>query len=581
MSKGNRRSSRNTEPRQTRHSPRRSQRRAEPDLIAQIGAVLAEDDPLPLLALASSMLALIDPRGRNPFEPPVEAPDRHQLLESFLAVPLPEISALLAALAELSEEDLLRRRVRQEIAERAHPLPDWLGGLGRSVAASRAVELSHVLGDGDNLIVAVTLPGGRPLTAVIYIDHNLGTLVKDAFVLSAPLDDVLAQALASSADDPDMTARPLEPADARARITEAVELSAISFPPFETETWPACRRLVEWMTGLLPTGGTGYDQPEWSDSALEELARRFRASAYADGVHDPADLLSVLLRLGADYAPGDPLRMSPVTVELLLLDRIPRKIAAPVSDLAVAPGLLRAFVRFCHHERGIRASLTEQTLAAIDSLEPEYQQLIREDRPQSPAGLFAAMGALDEPTWDISDVMLDTLRHAVGGAAALDALVADPLPAEPFDWTAVPADIHGRVVEVLDLTDHCCAVLLDHEYRTACRRLLADVVAGDPEIFRRRGRADTAAAAVCWLVGKANSLFDRVPTSPKLAVKHLAEHFGIAGAGMSQRSGPLLRAIGKDPRGKELGAARYLTGPRRARIIADRDRYRAMGGGPR
>jgi hypothetical protein len=56
--------------------------------------------------------------------------------------------------------------------------------------------------------------------------------------------------------------------------------------------------------------------------------------------------------------------------------------------------VLRAFIRFCHRERGIRAELTTQTLAAVDEYEPGYQKLIRSPRPQGPAALLAAMGPL-------------------------------------------------------------------------------------------------------------------------------------------------------------------------------------------
>ncbi len=577
-------SKRNRRPRKAARRAR-PQRRDEPDLIADIAAALADDDPLPLLDLASGLLGVVDPRGRNPFGPPVEALDRDELVRTFLEVPLPETSALLAAMAGLSGDDVLRRRVQREIAERAHPLPRWLAELHRATAAARAIEVTDVLGDGDNLLVAVTLPGGHPLTAVVYVDHNLGTLVKDAFVLPEGLDGVLTQLVAASSDDPDLTARPLDPADARARITDAVRTGAMSLPPIETDTWPSARALVEWMTGLLPAGGTGYEWPEWDDAALDDLARRFRASPFAEGVDDPGDMLSTLLSFGADYAPGDPMRISPVVVELLLLDRIPRKVVAAVEDLAPAPDLLRAFIRYCHHERGIRPALTEQTLAAVDAYEPEYQELIRSDRPQGPAALLAAMGAFDdEPELDFPDLMLDTLRRTVGGAAALDALDAEPLPDEPFDWAGIPEDVHARVAEVLDLVDRCCTELLDVEYRTACRRLLADVAAGDPAVFRRRSRAATAAAALCWLIGKNNSLFDADPGTPKLAVKRLTGHLGVTGS-MSQRSEALMRAIGVDPHGhedpgdhghRELGSVRYLTGPRRAQILAHRDRFRAM-----
>ena len=60
---------------------------------------------------------------------------------------------------------------------------------------------------------------------------------------------------------------------------------------------------------------------------------------------------------------------------------------------------------------------------------------------------------------------------------------------------------------MLELTDACCDELLDVEYRTACRRLLARVAAGDPAVFRRRASSATAAAAICWIVGKDNDLF--------------------------------------------------------------------------
>ena len=114
---------------------------------------------------------------------------------------------------------------------------------------------------------------------------------------------------------------------------------------------------VSTLTSLLPDGGTGYERPEWPDEAVDDLARRFRASPFAAGVDDPDDLLSSLLWFGAGYGPGDPMRWSPTAVEILLLDWIPRKIVAEVEHLTRGPELLRAFIRFCHHERGCRPGL--------------------------------------------------------------------------------------------------------------------------------------------------------------------------------------------------------------------------------
>jgi hypothetical protein len=279
-------------------------------------------------------------------------------------------------------------------------------------------------------------------------------------------------------------------------------------------------------------------------------------------------------------------------VEILLVNWIPRKIVAEVPFLVKAPDLLRAFIRFSHHERGIRPELTARTLGAVDECEPEYQRLIRSPRPQGPAALLAAMGApdLDGPwPWpqalpddglvEHHEIMLDTLRRAVGGEDTLAELDPEPLPDEAFAWDAIHADVHDRVAEVLSLVDRCCDELLDVEYRTACRRFLARAAAADPEIFRRRSRAATAAAAVCWVIGKANKLFEFDGKSHHLLVKDLMGHFGMGQGSVSQRSEPLLRAVGVDPHqygAMDLHSPDYLTSTRRTRIIALRDHYRAM-----
>jgi hypothetical protein len=88
-------------------------------------------------------------------------------------------------------------------------------------------------------------------------------------------------------------------------------------------------------------------------------------------------------------------------------------------------------------------------------------------------------------------------RLAPGGRPWRRGLDDAPLPDEPFDWTGIPDDFHDKVAEVLALCDRCCDELLDVEYRTACRRLLARSAAGDPAVFRRRAGSGTAAAAIC------------------------------------------------------------------------------------
>lgn len=561
----------------------------EPDLIGDVAAALADDHPLTLLFMVSSLLAALEPRQANPFDRTLEPalPTRDELIRTFLDVDLPETSALLAVITELSGDEIMRRRVRREIAKRVHALPGWLTDLSRATIDG-VVEMVHVLGDGDNILIGVSLPGDFALSLVIYIDHNMGTLVKDAFAVPEPLDALIEHMRLASEDDVDTTWAQLAPADARARILGAITRSSIAFPPVETDTWPACRPLVEWILGMLPAGGTGYQRPHWTDTTLAELTERFLASPFGAGLDntDHRSLLSSVLRFGTAYGPGDPLRWSPVSVEILLIHWVPRKIADGAGYLAKLPDLLRAYIRFSHHERGIRGALTAHTLAAVDEYEPEYQRIIRSPRPPTPAALLSAMTALHTTgAWpllearppSLPEILLDPLRCAVGGEEALDKLDTAPLPDEPFVWEPIPTDIHERVAEVLQLIDRCCEELLDMECRTACRRYLSRAAAADPGIFRRRGRAQTAAAAICWGIGKANDLFGR-----EMLVKDLIGHFGIAQGSVSQRSEPLLRAIGVDPHRQygemNLGSPDYLTAGRRKEILALRDYYRTIPG---
>ena len=120
-----------------------------------------------------------------------------------------------------------------------------------------------------------------------------------------------------------------------------------------------------------------------------------------------------------------------------------------------------------------------------------------------------------------------------------------PLPDEDFGWSGIADDVHDKVSEVLGLTDACCNELLDVEYRTACRRLLARAAAGDPAVFRRPSSSATAAAAIAWIVGKDNDLFSTA--GGPLLVKDLMAHFGLVQSGVSQRAETLMKAAGFDP----------------------------------
>jgi hypothetical protein len=564
-------------------APRRD---TPPGFVRHVRRLLSGDDPLPLIAHVSELIAAIDPRAANPFDDPGrgDLPDLRGLTRSLIRIDVPETSVVLALIAAMGGDPAAAAEARTEVRRRGHTLPEWLTRLDE-VTAERTLVTTHVLGDAEDVIISARLASGHDVTAFVYVDHNLGTVTTDGFLLAGAFEGI--ERLIHDAADPDTGTAALTPAEARARVEQAIRSGAMAFPPYETETWPAVRPAVEWLVRKLPAGGTGYERREWTDGDRTRLAEEFFASKFGAPLDNPdtRELIDSLLWFGTDYASGDPDRWSPVSVEILLLDWLPRKIVAEPEFLAGAPPLLAALVRFGHERCGVPEHLTEQTLAAIRDFTPGYLAAIRSPRLQGPLAILGAMGAIDpddadlltggEPGMDlrdIDDLLRELLRYAVGGDAALRSLDVAPLPDEPFRWTGIPDDVHDRVAEVLALTDACCDALMDTECRTAARRFLASVARGDPRVFRRRARPETAAAAVMWIIGHANHMLGY---RGGVRAGAIADNLGLASI-PTQRARTLLIAAGHEPwdagSDASLGSPEYLTSRRRAAIIGLRDR---------
>jgi hypothetical protein len=603
------------------------------DLLADVRAALRSGEPLDLLALVSTMMSVFDPRLADPFERRDDSAARasfEDLVVSFIDVPRPETTALLAALAALLPSggpvawsegahpgrpsrrpatprtvpglgELTAAALQRAVVERGHRLPGWLEHVD-DAEVTGVTKMTHVLGDGDNVIVGVRIPPRHELSVVVYIDHNLGGVVKDAFVVPEGPPALIAR-MRRIAQDPDTEWREMSAADARARITDAVDSGAMTWPPFETDTWPACRPLVEWIVRFMPAGGTIGERAEWSAEETDRIATTFLASP--EGArHRPRarrEMLDSLLWYGTGYGRCDPLRWSQVSVEIVLTDWVPRKVVAPVSQLRLVPDVLRDLVRFGHRELGIRRELTDETLDAVDSFEPAYLALIRTPRPQGVDAIVQSVRELGglgddvdvddgmdglglgpdlDPFAGVADIMLDSLADEVGGPDVLRDLDDRPLPDEPFATAGVPPDLAGLIGEITALCDRWFVSLGEAdpdvvELRTATRRLLARIVDRAPEVFRRRATIEGTAAAACWAVASANGLFDGRPGSPRAG--DLSAHFGRSGS-PSTRARTMLHAARLTDRGAYgpvVLPPEMLTSRRRGVVIAARDRWLA------
>lgn len=553
---------------------------AEAHPFSDLAHALRADHPLDLLAMASGLLLVTKPRRTTPFgeEPPTVPFD--EFLSTLLEHDDPATTALLGAFAVLADDEVSRRRCAREVAARRWSTADWFHVLDVA-EVTRTVESTEDLRDGDNVYLEVMWPTGHVMTVVVYVDHNMGSLTKDVFAIPMALDEMRV-AMQEHLAEEGLTFADVDAAESRARIEDALRTYEMTWPQPESDTWPAARPLLDWALTLLPEGGEWPGPKLWDEHEMDAVADAFLSSPYAAALdREDEDLVEAVVWYGTGYGNADPYRWGVPRVEIFLADWAPRKVVAPYDSLRRVPAVVRAFILWAHEQAHIPPERTIDVIRAIEEWEPVYLDAIADDdRPRGPQAILDALGLFgndhdfdeDEPDWWTDDAarFRELAIEAVGDAETLDVLDAAPLPDEPLDLSAVPDDIADRVRRVAELTDGVCDDFFgDVELRTACRRFLADVAVGDPAIFRRRSKDNTAAAAVCWVVAKANRELPHGESGPMLA------SLGVSGS-VGQRAQPMVAAVGA-PRfssyNAHLSDPRYLTSSERARLIEWRDRY--------
>jgi hypothetical protein len=172
--------------------------------------------------------------------------------------------------------------------------------------------------------------------------------------------------------------------------------------------------------------------------------------------------------------------------------------------------------------------------------------------------------------------LYDGLITFVGDADALWRLDSEPLPDEPFEWPVIGARDRAFVSGVLALSDRCCDVALDVEYRTIARRILARVAAREPTTLRRSANVARFAAGLVWLAGRGSGEFGR---RGRLPSQWLWDWFGVNDSADRGRS--LRHSAGLEPDSSRrylspseplpLGDPGLLHSRFRSRLIMQRD----------
>lgn len=510
------------------------------DLLSSLTQALSSESPLDLLMAASSLAAVLEapvddhstrlPPG-SAFARPAPAgsqmtgagdahgalpalPTSQDLTNALLVMDTKETVAVARVWAELTGDVLLAKRAATALRPHASGTPQWLAQIGRTTAV-RAVSLISVVHHEETILVEMST-GGVPFTLATAVTRAGSPYLEDAYPVGMTVDGALGT---TSLEDENVVVNDVSLADARARISEAIDMSDHMLPPIETDTWPLVRPLLTWALTLLPAGGSGFDLHEWTPVEIEEYVDDFMSSSWAQQLNTDARFdAQLLLDFQANYGSNQPLRWGSDFTARVLLDLVPRKVMAPPDELLMFPTVLRALIPWANSRSGVPFWVTQNALKVVDDVEDDFRTLVLGDAMEdddSPSGAFDDFLSLLSSTSTFLDFALWELwrlEEEVGGSEALENLDGGPLPAEEFQTSGIPDDVAPRLQhlarQVGELSDE---VFKDAEMKTSAFRVLAAAATRSPQVFRRRFTDPPTVASICWITGRRIQPVDATP----------------------------------------------------------------------
>jgi hypothetical protein len=100
----------------------------------------------------------------------------------------------------------------------------------------------------------------------------------------------------------------------------------------------------------------------------------------------PAALLAQwFVDFACDYGAGDPLRWSPIAIEILMLDWLPRKAVLSEAEARAVPRVLARFVAYCARQKRLDADHTDELLRAVRRFTKQHRERMDDDEAAGPA----------------------------------------------------------------------------------------------------------------------------------------------------------------------------------------------------
>jgi hypothetical protein len=287
----------------------------------------------------------------------------------------PAATVALASIAELDGGEL--GVLAAELLASSTPVagvPRWIEQIGESEVVGAAVMSEAVFDDARTVLLESRHPDGETMAVGVLIDRNLGGLAKDVLLAESVEQVAGAMGRYSPGEGAEPELKQVEPGVAAGLIGAAIARTDMIWdPPVDEDFWSG-RALALLRADQTPGAVEPPEATELSSEERDRLREQFLSSPEGrefapDG--EEAWVASLAIDFCAGYTDGDPLRWSPVVVELFMADWIARKVLATPELLDRLPAALDAWVRFAARRRGIPQWAAEETRASIGEWAPE------------------------------------------------------------------------------------------------------------------------------------------------------------------------------------------------------------------
>ncbi len=312
--------------------------------------------------------------------------------------------AILCALAAVTGDDIGAAAGAARMSARGVPRPRWADVVGAPEFLEGWAMADHY-GDQIGYYLTFRYPGRAPHLIMALYDENLGGIIKDAFVADLGKMPDLRERLAS---DPDAVVYDVTLEEAAARIEAALATNDLYLDNDWTSDFKHTRALLRArLRPFIPARDVpardvsgrdqavqGFTEDEegepYDDAAVEALIQEFLASPLAPRREETLPIVDHCVIARCDYGDGDPLRWSPIVVELFMLDYLPRHVTLSPQEIDGLPDVLTAWVRFALGKRGLAERFIVETEEAVREMTAEFRDAMNDPERSGMAKRVAA-----------------------------------------------------------------------------------------------------------------------------------------------------------------------------------------------